>query len=224
MIMNKLIALLPIAFVVACPARAIAQNNLENDRAYLAIEKAIDIKTIKPEVNINLPKFLLKDALADLDGGKNDPFAGTGINISDLIQDIKLIRVMVISGNKSNSEAIATGVAKLKATLDEKWTAIAVVGDGNEKVGVYAMSDPSGEAIAGLAVLVHEGRGDTVIANVVGRVSVGKLITAASKMHKFPKDLIKKLTKGMEAGEGDGGSEEKPSGEKAKEAGEKPAN
>src|SRR6187431_1023667 len=96
MIMKKLVAILTVAFIVACPTRVIAQNNLENDPAYLAIDKAFDFKTIKPEVNINLPKFLLKDALADLDGGKDDPFAGSGINISELIQDIKLIRVIVI--------------------------------------------------------------------------------------------------------------------------------
>src|SRR3954464_1139115 len=109
MIMKKLLAVLTLVFIAACPTRVIAQNNLENDPAYLAIDKAFDFKTIKPEVNINLPKFLLKDALADLDGSKNDPFAAAGVKISDLIQDVKLVRVVVIEGKKTKGEAIAKG-------------------------------------------------------------------------------------------------------------------
>jgi len=214
MIMKKLIAILTLAFIAACPARVIAQSNLENDPAYLAIDKAFDFKTIKPEVNINLPKFLLKDALADLDGGKNDPFAGSGINISELIQDIKLIRVVVMEANKTNSEAVAKGIETLRSTLEKKWTPIAVVAEENEKVGIYAISDPTGESIAGLAVLIHEKDGEAVIANIVGRVSLGKVVKAASQMNKFPKDLLKKLTHAAETG----------SAEKPKDSPEKPAN
>jgi hypothetical protein len=213
MIMKKLVAILTLAFIASCPSRVVAQNNLENDPAYLAIDKAFDFKTLKPEVNINLPKFLLKDALSDLSGGTNDPFAGTGINISELVQDVKLIRVVVMEGKKNHSEAIAQGIEALQSTLDKNWTAIAVVGEKNEKVGVYAISDPSGNSVAGLAVLVHEGGGDAVIANIVGRVSLGKIVKAASHMNKFPKDLLKKLTSTVEAG----------TAEKSKDNAEKPA-
>jgi hypothetical protein len=212
--MKKLIAILTVALVALCPTRLGAQTNLENDPAYLGIDKAFDLKAIKPEVNINLPKFLLKDALSDLDGGKNDPFASAGINISELIQDIKLIRVVVMEGNKTNAEAVAKGIATLKSTLEQKWTSIALVGDGDDKVGIYAMSDPTGNAIGGLAVLIHEGNGgDAVIANVVGRVSLGKIIKIASQMDKFPKDLLKKLSAAADAG----------TSEKPKEKSENPA-
>jgi len=211
--MKKLVAILTLAFIASCPLRAVAQTNLENDPAYLAIDKAFDFKTIRPEVNINLPKFLLKDALSDLGGGTNDPFAGSGINISELIQDIKLIRVVVMEGKKTNSEAVAKGIATLQSTLETKWTPIAVVGEKNEKVGVYAISDPSGESVAGLAVLVHQGGGDAVIANIVGRVSLGKIVKAASQMNKFPKDLLKKLTSAVETG----------AAEKPKDSPEQPA-
>src|SRR4051812_12652414 len=171
--MKRLVAILIVAFIAAWPARVIAQNNLENDPAYLPIDQAFDLKTIKPEVNINLPKFLLKDALADFDGGKNDPTAGTGMNISELIKDIKLIRVVVMEGKKDkrNNEAIAKGMATLRSALEKKWTPVAVVSEEKDKVGIYAMGDPSGESTAGLAVLVHEAGGDAVIANIVGRVS-----------------------------------------------------
>ena len=212
--MKKLIAILAVAFVAACPTRLVAQTNLDNDPAYLGIDKAFDLKTIKPEVNINLPKFLLKDALADFDGGKNDPFASAGVNIAELTQDIKLIRVVVMESNKTNSEAIAKGIANLKSTLEQKWTSIALVGDGDDKVGIYAIGDPTGNSIAGLAVMIHEGKGgDAVIANIVGRVSLGKIVKIASQMDKFPKDLLKKLSAAGEAG----------NSEKPKEKSEAPA-
>jgi hypothetical protein len=198
--LKKHIAILAVTLIAACPGRAIAQSNLENDPAYLAIDNAFDFKTVKPEVNINLPKFLLKDALADLDGGKDDPFAGSGINISELIRDIKLIRVVVIGGHKNNSEAVAKGVATLRATLEKKWTPITVVSEEKEKVGIYAISDPTGESTAGLAILIHEGGGEAVIANVVGHVSLGKIVKAASQIKQFPKDLLKKLNTAVETG------------------------
>ncbi len=208
--MKTLIAILTFACIVASPtARVIAQTNIENDPAFLALDKAFDFKTLKPQVNINLPKFLLKDALADL-SGKDDPFAGSGIRISELIQDIKLIRVVVLDAGKEYSEAVAKGMAALKSTLEKSWTPIAVVGDGDEKVGIYAISDPSGESTAGLALLVHDGN-DAVIANVVGRVSLGKILKIASHMDKFPKDFLKKLTS---AAESEGSEKPKASPEK----------
>lgn len=205
MIMKKLVAILTLAFIAAVPARVHAQINIENDPAYLAIDKALDLKTIKPEVNINLPKFLLKDVLSDLNGGKDDPLAGTGINLSELIQDVKLIRVVVIEGKKNHGDGLDKGMATLRATLEKGWTPITVVNDGNDKVGVYAIGDPSGNAVGGLAVLVHEKGGDAVIANIVGHVSIGKLVKAASQMNKFPKDLLQKLT--AAAGGGSAGGE-----------------
>jgi len=212
MIMKKLAAILTLAFITACPTRVIAQNNLENDPAYLAIDKAFDFKTIKPEVNINLPKFLLKDALADFDGGKDDPFAAAGVKVSELIQDVKLIRVVVIEGKKTKGEDVAKGVAALRSTLEKSWTPITVVAEEHERVGIYAMGDPAGESTAGLALLIYEEKGDTVIANIVGRVSLGKIVKAASAMGKLPKDLLKKLNTAAETA----------SAEKPKDTPEKP--
>lgn len=201
MIMKKLIAILTLALISVSTTRVFAQNNIESDPGYLAIDKAFDFKALKPDVNINLPKFLLKDALADLDGGKNDPLGGSGVNLAELIQDVKLIRVVVID-KKESHEAIAKGVATLKATLEKKWTPIAVVAEEKENVGVYAISDASGQSTAGLAVVVYEGKGTAVIANVVGRVSLGKIVKAASQMNKLPKDFLKKLSAAAEAEDG----------------------
>lgn len=190
--MKKHIAILVAAFGLATgnPLMAADQGGLENDPAYLAIDKAIDLKTIRPEVNVNLPRFLLQDAASTLNGGPNDPLAGTGINFADLVKDVKLIRVVVIEAGESNRSALEKGVKTLRAELDAKWTAVVTVPD--ENVGIYALGDPSGESMAGVAVLVNDG-GEAVIVNIVGRVSIGKLIQIASRMDRFPKDLLKKI-------------------------------
>lgn len=184
------VSILLLVLAAAVPPRGRAESGLTADPAYLPIEKAIDLKTIRPEVNVNLPRFLLMDAVSELNGGTNDPFAAVGLNLADLVKEVKLIRVVVIEGNKTNKTALAAGVASLRELLESKWTPVATV--PAENVGVYAMGDASGEALSGLAVLVHDG-GDAVIANIVGRVSLGKLVKAASRFDKFPKDLLQKL-------------------------------
>lgn len=218
MIIKKFIvvASVAVALVAGGPVRVFAQKNIESDPAFLAIDKAFDFKTLKPEVNINLPKFLLKDALAEM-GGKDDPLGKSGINISELIQDVKLIRVVVMEGKKEQAEAIAKGVATLRASLEKNWTPITVVADGKEHVGIYAMSDASGESTAGLAVLIHDGK-EAVIANIVGKVSIGKILKAAGKMDKLPKDLIKMLSAAAVGKDGqEKAGAEKPAEEKGTE-------
>jgi hypothetical protein len=177
---------LAIALTSALPSRG--ENSVESDPAYLPIDKVLDLKAIRPEVNVNLPRFLLKDAASELSTGTNSPLAGA--DLADLIKDVKLIRFVVIEANETNRTALAEGVKKLRADLDAKWTALVSIPE--ENVGVYAKEDAAGESMAGLAVLIYDG-GDAVIGNVVGKVSVGKLIKLASSMDKVPKDLLKKL-------------------------------
>jgi len=188
--MKKLISSLTFALITFCPLVTFGEEDLEKDPAYLPIDKALDLKTIHPTVNVNLPRFLLKDVASGFDGGTNDPLAGTGIDFPDLIKDVKLIRVVVIEAKDTNRAALDKGMKTLKGTLEAKWTQIVTVPE--ENVGVYAMGDPSGDSMAGLAVLVNNG-GDAVIVNVVGHVSIGKLIKIATSSNKLPKGLLKKL-------------------------------
>jgi Domain of unknown function (DUF4252) len=204
--MKKYIASFMLALLTAYPLAGFGQSSVEKDPAYLPIDKVLDLKTIRPEVNINLPRFLLKDALTELNGAGTNS-ALDGIDIADLIKDVKLIRVVVIEANQTNRPALDKAVKALRDELEKKWTAIVSVPEDN--VGVYAMSDPAGESTTGLAVLVYDG-GDAVIANVVGHVSIGKLIKLASQSDKVPKDFLKKLqgvaNQTKEAKSGDGSS------------------
>jgi hypothetical protein len=197
--MKKLISSLTLALIALCPLVSFGEDDLEKDPAYLPIDKVLDLKTIHPAVNVNLPRFLLKDVASGFDGGTNDPLAGTGIDLPDLIKDVKLIRVVVIEAKDSNRSALDKGMKTLKGTLESKWTQIVTVPE--ENVGVYAMGDPSGDSMAGLAVLVNND-GDAVIVNIVGRVSIGKLIKIASSSKALPKDVLKKLSAiGNQAGD-----------------------
>jgi hypothetical protein len=193
--MKKLISSVAAAVAVLglSPCGAVAETTLENDPGYLNIDRALDFKTVRPQVNVNLPRFLLKDAASSLNGGPDDPFKGTDINFAELIKDVKLIRVVVFEAGKADRAALDKGMKDLRAQLDAKWTALVSVADGKENVGVYLRSSDDGDTMAGLALLVHDGS-DAVIANIVGKVSIGTVVKAASRMHKFPKDLLKKLT------------------------------
>lgn len=141
-------------------------------------------------MNINIPRFLLKDAASELTGAADGPLAGKGTDFADLIKDVKLIRLVVIEANSTNRPALDKAMKTLRADLEAKWTPIVSVPE--DHVGIYAMGDPSGESMAGFALLVYDD-GDAVIGNVVGRVSIGKVIKIASQLDNLPPDLLKKL-------------------------------
>ena len=189
--MKKSISSLALVLVVWLPLTGFGQTSLEKDPAYLPIDKVIDLKTIRPEVDVNLPRFLLKDALSELNSpGNGSPFEGT--DIADLIKDIKLIRVVVLNVNHTNRTTLDKAVKTLRSELEKKWTTIVSVPEEKEHVGVYALSDAAGESTTGLAILVFDGN-DAVIGNIVGRISIGKLVKLASQSGKLPKDFLKKL-------------------------------
>ena len=218
--MNKLLSVLTLTVfaIFACPMASFGEGSYESDPAYLAIDKALDLKTIRPEVDINLPRFLLKDAASEL----SNTMGAQKADFTELTKEIKLIRFLVFE-TKTNRTTLEKAMQKLRAELDAKWTPIVSVRDGAENVGIYAMGDPSGESVAGIALLVSD-HGDAVIGNIVGRVPLGKVIKLASQMDKLPKDLLKKLqgmanqTNSPAASNGD----EQPKADKPAEAPEAP--
>lgn len=189
--MKKWTTSFALVLLTAFPLAGFGQTNVEKDPAYLPIDKVIDLKAIRPEVNVNLPRFLLKDALSELNsGGNGSPIAG--LDIADLIKDVKLIRVVVIKADHTNRPALDKAMKGLRSELEKKWTTIVSVPEDKDHVGVYAMPDPAGESTAGLAILVFDGS-DAVIGNIVGHISIGKLVKIASQSGKLPKDFLKKL-------------------------------
>ena len=171
-----------------------AQGDLKEDPAYLDIDAAIDLTEITPEVNVNIPRFLLNTALSEFTGGKDDPLAKLGVNLNELTQDVKLIRVVVIDGRDTNAEQIRIGVERLKSQLAEDWVPIVVVPKDN--VFIYARSDASGEQLAGAALIVVDGN-NVVIGNLVGNVPLGKIAMIAARLGQDDIEAImKELTEG----------------------------
>lgn len=157
-----------------------AQKGLENDPAFLNIDKYIDIQKIVPEVNVNLPKFLLNNMALEFNGGPEDPFAQAGINVSEIIGGIKLIRVMVISDQKPEAAAYLKEASKgIEAELKSKWTVLVNVPD--ENIGIYATSDEKGEKMAGLALFMNT-PGETIIGNIVGEIPLAKIMKMAANL------------------------------------------
>jgi Domain of unknown function (DUF4252) len=187
--MKKLIATLTLALITVCPLPGFAQADIEKDPAYLPIDQTLNLKANPPKVNVNLPRFLLKEAVSGL--STNEALLKSGIDLADLLKDVKLIHVVVFEGNASNSASLEAGVKQLQEKLEAKWTPIVAVKEEN-RVGIYAMGDPSGENMTGVAVLIHSDN-NVVIANVVGHVSIGKLIKIAAQSKKLPKDFLKQL-------------------------------
>src|SRR6185312_330562 len=103
--MKKLITILALALVAACPFASHAENSIESDPAYLPIDKVLDLKAIPPQVNVNLPRFLLKDAISGLTNMPNKSLPG-GVDLADLVKDVKLIRVVVLDVSKTNRTAV----------------------------------------------------------------------------------------------------------------------
>ncbi len=192
--MKRLLYSLTLAFLTAAPLASFGQPSWQKDPAYLPIDKALDLKTIKPEVNVNLPRFLLQNVISGLTNGPSGPLAGTGIDLADLLKDVKLIRVVVIEANKNDREALDQGVKTLRAELESKWIPIVSVPENN--VGVYAMGNASGDSMAGLAVLVYD-HGEAVIGNVVGQVSIGKLIQMATHMRGLQHGKLQALLQNL---------------------------
>jgi hypothetical protein len=193
--MKKIITLFTLAVIAACPLASFGQNDIEKDPAYLPIDKALDLKANPPRVNVNLPRFLLKDALAGLSNAPSFDLASAGVDLPELLKDVKLIRIVVLEVAKTNRLAIDKGVKALQSELESKWTSIVSVPDKDSSVGIYAKEDAAGESMAGVAVLVAD-EGSVVIVNVVGRVSVASLIKIAAQSNKLPKDFLRKLQGG----------------------------
>ena len=181
-----------LSLLLCAPLALSAQDSLKNDPAYLDIDGAFDLSEITPEVNVNLPKFLLLNTLADFDGGDDDPLKGTGLSLKDLVDDIQLIRVVVIDAEDEHRAAIDRGLKKLKAELEEGWTSIISIPGDN--VHIYARSNEAGDRMAGLALAVADG-GDVVLGNVVGEIPIGKILKVATKLRgdMIPAELLEQL-------------------------------
>jgi hypothetical protein len=127
--------------------------------------------------------------LSEFDNGPEDPFAAAGINLAELLKDVQLVRVMIIEATPENRAHVDSGVAALRQELAGKWNTIVSIPD--ENIGVYAVSDASGEKLAGLAVLIADD-GDVIIGNVVGNLPLGKIIKIAAQIGGPNGDLIRK--------------------------------
>lgn len=114
---------------------------------------------------------------------------------SELLRNIKEVRVNVLKLTEKNREAIAERAKAIRAQLTtEKWEQIVAVQDKKEDVGVFVKM--SEEAIQGLVVTVLEGGKEAVFVNIVGDIRADQVAEVADRLNIEPlKKMGAKLKK-----------------------------
>ncbi|KAF0093143.1 MAG: hypothetical protein E1N59_3144 [Puniceicoccaceae bacterium 5H] len=171
--MKRNYLLLALMLFAALPLFGQANAKTTADPAYIDVDQVISLDAIQPEVNINLPRFLLLNATKDL--------ADQNEEIASIVQEVKHLRLLVFQPKEGERENILSAAQQLRQRLDTEWTPILSVPE--EGVGFYAKSDESGEQMAGLAALITPKNGDQMVfMNLVGNVPLNKVIKLASNM------------------------------------------
>jgi hypothetical protein len=134
-------------------------------------------------VEINIKGALL--AFAAKVAEKSEPKA------SELLKNLKQVRVNVLKLTEKNREEIAERAKAIRAQLvTDKWEQIVSVQEKKEDVGVYVKMS-SDEAIQGLVVTVIDGSKEAVFVNIVGDIRADQLAEVADQLDIGP---LKKMT------------------------------
>ena len=117
-----------------------------------------------------LPLALARLAVGD------DPEAGA------ILRDLRAVRVYVYDA-VHDADRVEQQVRAVRAgLLDEGWSALATVRDGDENVAVLLRPDSDGEGNQGLAVIV-QGADEVVLVNLIGNVRLDQFAEYMTQIH-----------------------------------------
>jgi predicted RNA-binding protein with RPS1 domain len=134
-------------------------------------------------VEVNLKGQLL--SLAARITEKHEP------EVSDLLRNLKAIRVNVVGIDDVNRAELGTRMTQVRTELESKgWERIVTVLEKGQDVGVY-LKQRGSEAIEGVVVTVIENGKQAVFVNVVGDIRPEKLALLAEH---FDIEPLKKVT------------------------------
>ena len=103
--------------LISLPWSACAQSNLKQEPAYLRTDEVFDLQIAKPEVNVNLPRFLLMNAVSEFDGGEGDPFAAAGINLAEILSRFEaFVRLWTLCAGRYCSELVGMILCHIQRT------------------------------------------------------------------------------------------------------------
>lgn len=129
-------------------------------------------------VEVNLQGQLLN--LAARITEKHEP------EVSDLLRNIKSVRVNVVGIDSGNREELGERLTKVRTELEGKgWERIVTVQEKGQDVGVY-LKQRGEEAIEGVVVTVIDGGKQAVFVNVVGDIKPEKLALLAEHLDIEP--------------------------------------
>ena len=106
--------------------------------------------------------------------------------IAKLLGGLHQVRVNVIGLDDANREQVKQQVEKIKGTLAAQgWERIVTAQKKAEDVGIY-LKTLGKEAIAGLTVIVTDGKKEAVFVNIVGDIKVEQLATLGERLNIEP--------------------------------------
>jgi Skp family chaperone for outer membrane proteins len=115
--------------------------------------------------------------------------------IAKLLSGLQQVRVNVIGLDDGNREQITKQAEKIKASLAaEGWERIVTAQQKAEDVGVY-LKTLGKDAIAGLAVIVMDGKKEAVFVNIVGNIKAEQIATLGERLNIDP---LKKIGRGTQ--------------------------
>jgi hypothetical protein len=114
--------------------------------------------------------------------------------ISKLLSGLHHIRVNVIGLDDQNRADITNRIQKVRTTLAAQgWERIVNVQEKSEDVGIY-MKMHDKDTIAGLTVVVLDGKKEAVFVNIVGNIKADQLAVLGERLHIDP---LKKIGRGL---------------------------
>ena len=107
-------------------------------------------------------------------------------DVAKLVSGLQEVRVNVIGLNDENRDEITNRIQRIRTTLAEQgWERIVSVQDKADDVGIY-LKTLGKDAIAGLTIVVMDGKKEAVFVNIVGNIKVEQLAVLGDRLNIDP--------------------------------------
>ncbi|MDT8438646.1 MAG: DUF4252 domain-containing protein [Wenzhouxiangellaceae bacterium] len=173
---TKILLLFPVLFVAALVASIPFASAWAQERAVgqVDLSSLAESFTVTPKVNLNFGPAMM--------AGFAETVRGQNTEAAEVLSTIRGLRVMVFED--VDTSLVEGSVAEVAARLAaDGWTPALEVRDTDARVDMFLIE--SGQFVKGLAVLVREGGGTAVFANVYGDIEpavIGKLIAQGNAL------------------------------------------
>ncbi|MFT4862487.1 MAG: hypothetical protein ACI95C_001708 [Pseudohongiellaceae bacterium] len=144
---------------------AAADSSVENLPGFVDFSELRAMANVEPIVEISLKAPLL-NMMTNLVRNEDAEAA-------EFMSKLFRVTVNVFESDAIDVSAVADSMNSISQDLDSKgWDRVVRVRDQEEHVDIYFRFSDDADRIQGIAIMVAEPRGDTVLVNIVGDISV----------------------------------------------------